>query len=109
MYGFGFIAATHSASALGMPVNAMHEDKNAAPPRINKIMHDKRVAPIKLALNDAQLSPPLKRAMTSAPNTPNAAASVAVAQPIAITHTMNTISNKHGIRLRDKYSFSRKV
>ena len=41
---------------------------------------------------------PLVHAMASAPTTPYAAASVAVAQPFTITHTMNTISERHGIR-----------
>ena len=85
-----------------MPVKAMQEDKNAAPPRMNKIMHDNRVAPIRLSRNDIQFRPPLAAAIANEPSTPNAAASVAVAQPATITHTMNTISNRQGIKLRLK-------
>src|SRR3954466_7704907 len=99
-YGFGFSIPTHSASALGMPVNAMQELRNEAPAKMNMIMHDRRVAPIRLCQNVWRLSPPDHHAMTSEPSTPYAAASVAVAQPIAITHTMNTISRMQGIKWR---------
>src|SRR5882762_11415228 len=99
-YGFGFIAATHSASTRGIPVNAMHEERKLAPARMNRIMHERRVAPIRLALKVDQLSPPDHHAMTIAPSTPYAAASVAVAQPITITQTMKTMSRMQGTRRR---------
>src|SRR6266404_403074 len=100
LYGLGFIDATHSASTRGMPVNAMHEERKLAPARMNRIMHDRRVAPIRLALNVVQLRPPDHPAITSAPSTPYAAASVAVAQPITITQTMKTMSRMQGTRRR---------
>ena len=62
-----------------MPVNAMHELRKAAPARMNRIMQDRRVAPIRLSQKLRAVSEPLHQAMTSAPSTPNAAASVAVA------------------------------
>src|SRR2546421_11860829 len=99
-YGLGFRDATHSASTRGMPVNAMHEERKLAPARMKRIMHERRVAPIALAENEAQLRPPDHHAMTSAPSTPDAAASVAVAQPITITQTMKTMSRMHGTRRR---------
>src|SRR5688500_17016787 len=98
MYLLGSIAATHSASARGMPVNAMHEERNDAPARMNMIMHESRVAPIRLAAKLARSRPPDHHAMTSAPTTPYAAASVAVAQPVTITQTMKTMSSTHGMR-----------
>src|SRR5919108_2712061 len=97
-YGFGASAATHSASARGMPVNAMHEERNDAPARMNMIMHESRVAPIRLAAKLARSRPPDHQAMASAPSTPYAAASVAVAQPATITQTMNTMSRMQGMR-----------
>src|SRR5436190_20404123 len=100
VYLWGSSDATHSASTRGMPVNAMHEERKLAPARMKRIMHERRVAPIRLAEKEDQLRPPDHHAMTSAPSTPYAAASVAVAQPITITQTMNTMSRMHGTRSR---------
>ena len=69
-YLFGASAATHSASARGMPVNAMHEERKLAPARMNMIMHDRRVAPIRLAAKLARSRPPDHHAIASAPSTP---------------------------------------
>src|SRR6185312_3486974 len=99
-YGLGFIDATHSARMRGMPVNAMQEERKLAPARMKRIMHDRRVAPIRLARKFDQVSPPDHHAMASAPSTPYAAASVAVAQPITITQTMKTISRMQGTSSR---------
>src|SRR5258708_28962262 len=95
-YGFGLTEATHSASTRGMPVNAMHEERKLAPARMNRIMHDRRVAPIRLALNVVQFRPPDHPAMTSAPSTPYAAAPAAGAPPTPITHTTKTRTRKTG-------------
>src|SRR6188508_1413015 len=100
VYLFGSSDATHSASARGMPVNAMHEERKLAPARMNMIMHDRRVAPIRLALKLVRSRPPDHQAMARAPSTPYAAASVAVAQPITITQTTNTISTVQGMSSR---------
>ena len=59
----------------------MVTDRNAAPARMKAIMHDVRVAPIRLSWKVAQVSWPVTRESSSAPATPKAAASVAVAQP----------------------------
>ena len=54
---------------------------------MNMIMQESRVAPIRLCQKVVRVSPPDHHAMPSEPRTPYAAASVAVAQPITITHT----------------------
>src|SRR3954471_8955082 len=100
MYLLGSRDATQAASSFGMPVNAMQEERKLAPARMKRIMHERRVAPIRLALKVAHDSPPDHHAITSAPSTPYAAASVAVAQPITITQTMKTISRMHGTSSR---------
>src|SRR5215210_7037356 len=105
VYGFGFNAATHSASAFGIPVNAMHEERKDAPASMNMIMHDSRVAPMRLCQNVVRLSPPDHQAIASEPSTPYAAASVAVAHPMIMTQTIKTISARHGMRWRLRYSF----
>src|SRR5918999_10023 len=97
-YGFGLSEATHSASAFGIPVNAMHEARNAAPARMKRIMQESLVAPMRLAQNVRRSSPPEAHAIASAPTTPKAADSVAVAQPITITQIMNTMRARQGIR-----------
>ena len=54
-----------------MPVNAMHEDRNAAPARMNMIMHESRVAPIRLCQKVvARRARPTTSAIASAPSTP---------------------------------------
>src|SRR5678816_3365374 len=87
VYLWGASECTHSASARQTPVNAMHEETKLAPARINMIMQERRVAPIRLCQKVWRFRPPDHQAMTSAPSTPYAAASVAVAQPITITQT----------------------
>src|SRR5688500_11065430 len=100
VYLLGSRDATHAASAFGMPVNAMQDDRNAAPARMNMIMQDRRVAPIRLCQKVSRFSPPDHHAIASDPTTPKAADSVAVAQPITMTQTMNTISSTQGMRWR---------
>src|SRR5258706_16228691 len=92
VYLWGASDCTHSASTRGMPVNAMHEERKLAPARMNRIMHDRRVAPIRLALNVVQLRPPDHPAKTSAPSTPIAAASGGGAPPVTPTTTSETIN-----------------
>src|SRR5688500_9867210 len=84
----------------------MHDDRKAAPARMNRIMHESRVAPIRLSQKLWRLSPPDHQAMMSAPSTPKAADSVAVAHPIAITEMMKTMSTRQGTSLRLRRSFS---
>ena len=62
-----------------MPVKAMVLVKKEAPARMNMIMHDSRVAPIRLSKKFFQVSDPPQAASINAPTTPNMAASVAVA------------------------------
>jgi hypothetical protein len=52
-----------------------------APARISMIMQVSRVAPITLSQKRLAISVPLHQASSSAPRTPHAAHSVAVAQP----------------------------
>ena len=59
------------------------------------------VAPITLAQNDSQLSEPCHHAMASEPSTPQAAHSVAVAQPISSDRKTKMISSRQGMRLSD--------
>src|SRR4030088_1889542 len=106
VYLWGSSDATHSACGGGKKVDANHEERKLAPARMNMIMQDRRVAPIRLSQNVRRLSPPDHQAIASAPSTPEVAASGAVAQPITIPQTMNTISARHGTRCRALYSFS---
>ena len=76
--------AIHSAMDLGNPVKPIDIVKNAPPARMNAIMHEVLVAPIKLAKNVLKFNEPSKVAQDKAPTTPNAAASVGVAQPMYI-------------------------
>ena len=64
------------------------------------IMQVMRVAPITLCQNDCQLSMPCHQAMASEPSTPQAAHSVAVAQPISSDRNTNAISSSVGMSLR---------
>src|SRR5260221_5809652 len=102
MYGPTPSEATHSASALGMPVNAIHELRKAAPARMNRIMQDRRVAPIRLGPKVAGLRGPLPQAIANAPRKPKAAASVAVGPPADnAAHTKNSQrSQGRGVRAR---------
>src|SRR6187455_2349025 len=72
-----------------------------APARIRRIMQLTRVAPITLAQKDSHVSEPCHHAMASEPSTPQAAHSVAVAQPISNDRNTNTINSRQGMRLSD--------
>ena len=65
------------------------------------IMQLTRVAPITLAQNDCHDNAPCHQAMASEPSTPQAAHSVAVAQPESSDTKTKTISSKTGTRLSD--------
>ena len=65
---------------------------NEAPARISMIMQVSRVAPMTLVQKLSQVSAPDHHAMSSEPSTPQAAHSVAVAQPIS--STTNTSSDE---------------
>ncbi len=75
------IAEILSASILGMPVKPIARLKKAAPAMMKVIMQDVLVAPNRLSLNVVNERFPVIKDKTNAPNTPSAAASVAVAQP----------------------------
>src|ERR1044072_9407156 len=78
-----------------------------APARISMIMQVTRVEPITLCQNDSQESEPCHQAMASEPSTPQAAHSVAVAQPmISVTNT-RMISSITGMSCADSRSFVR--
>src|SRR6185312_4343720 len=80
-----------------------------APARISMIMQVTRVAPITLCQNDSQLSMLCHQAMASEPITPQAAHSVAVAQPNSRAANTSRISSEVGISCADSRSFSRNV
>ena len=80
---------------------------NDAPARISMIMQVSRVAPMTLVQKLSQVSAPDHQAMSSAPSAPQAAHSVAVAQPISSTKKTSAISSMQGMRLSDSLSFSR--
>ena len=69
-YLLGSSEATQAASSFGIPVKAMHEERKLAPARMNMIMHDRRVAPIRLAQKVWRFRPPDHQAMPRAPSTP---------------------------------------
>jgi hypothetical protein len=73
---------------------------------MNMIMHDSRVAPCRLSTKFCQPSVPVRAARTSAPSTPNAAASVAVAQPTNIVPITAATSSAHGISWALRRSFA---
>src|SRR3712207_3372338 len=79
---------------------------NEAPARISMIMQVMRVVPRTLCQNDAQLSEPDHQAMARDPSTPQAAHSVAVAQPRRRDRNTRAMSRRHGMRLTDSFSFS---
>ncbi|MNQ88432.1 hypothetical protein D3C85_1036920 [compost metagenome] len=72
----------HSASARGRPIYPMASVRNCAPARISAIMQYRRVAPSSDCLKVDRLSDPCSADRISAPTTPTAAASVAVAMPV---------------------------
>src|SRR6185312_17569028 len=80
-----------------------------APARISMIMQVTRVAPITLCQNDSQLSMPCHQAMASEPITPQAAHSVAVAQPNSSAANTSMISSVVGMSCADSLIFSRNV
>ena len=98
--------AIHSAMDLGNPVKPIDIVKNAPPARMNAIMHEVLVAPIKLAKNVLKFNEPCKVAKDKAPTTPNAAASVGVAQPMYIEPITKIISEKIGIKNFELLIFS---
>src|SRR3712207_1267520 len=87
----------------------MEVDMKEAPARISIIMQVMRVVPITLAQNDSHESEPDHHAMASEPNTPQAAHSVAVAQPSRRVRKTSAIRSATGMRLVDSLSFSRKL
>ena len=76
-----FSVPTQAESSRGMPVNPMAVDKKAAPAKINDTITLVRVAPKTLSIKFCLVIEPVKSAMSRAPTTPTAAASVAVAMP----------------------------
>src|SRR6218665_1555846 len=84
-------------------------DMKPAPVRISMIMQVSRVAPMTLSQNDFQVSVRDQAAMPSEPSTPQAAHSVAVAQPSRSVAKTSTISSVTGMRFADSFSFSFKV
>src|SRR5262245_35234973 len=80
-----------------------------APARISMIMQVTRVAPITLCQNDSQLSMRCHQAMASEPITPQAAHSVAVAQPNSSAANTSRISSVVGMSWAEAASFSRSV
>src|SRR5687767_743149 len=80
-----------------------------APARISMIMQVIRVVPITLAKNDSRVSEPDHHAIASEPRTPQAAHSVAVAQPRSRVRNTRVMRRRTGIRLVDCRIFSEKV
>src|SRR5688572_18878108 len=80
-----------------------------APARISMIMQVTRVAPITLVQNESQLSMRCHQAMASDPSTPQAAHSVAVAQPNSSAANTSRISSMVGTSCADSASFLRSV
>src|SRR5699024_5349394 len=83
--------------------------RKAAPASNRAIMADVRVAPIRLAAKVSQVSERCSVEMTSAPTTPTAAASVAVAMPAYMDPITRMTRDTTGISVRDAATFCRKV
>ena len=66
-----------------------------APARISMIMQVMRVVPMTLAQNESHDSEPDHQAIASEPSTPQAAHSVAVAQPSSRVRKTSVISKAH--------------
>ena len=81
MYGDRPRPPTQVARWRGMPVKPMAIDRKAAPTRMKPIMHEVRIAPIRLVTKVARVSVREAAASASAPSTPMVAASVGVATP----------------------------
>src|ERR1044071_7473369 len=71
------------------------------------IMQVTRVAPITLRQNEFQSSEPCHQAIASEPSTPQAAHSVAVAQPSNSERNTRVISSSVGMSFADSRSFWR--
>src|SRR5215218_9564247 len=82
---------------------------NEAPARISMIMQVMRVVPMTLFQNESQVSDPDHQAMASEPSTPQAAHSVAVAQPSRRDRKTRAMRKVIGMRLTEARSFSRSV
>ncbi len=95
-------------SGLYTPSDGRAEPQKAAPARISMIMQVRRVALITLSEKVCQVSVPLHQARKSAPVTPHAAHSVAVAKPRISEKKTAAISSSTGISLADSRSFCRK-
>src|SRR5262245_1769006 len=108
-YGLRLYEATHSASARGIPVKAIVMLRKDAPARMNMIMHETRVAPMRLSMKLLHVRDLLHPAIASDPSTPYAAHSVAVAHPAISTQTMNAMRSAQGMRLPEALSFSRRL
>src|SRR5918997_6036974 len=80
-----------------------------APARISMIMAVRRVEPMTLAQNASRVSDPDHHAMASEPRTPQAAHSVAVAQPNRSAAKTRAMRSKQGMRLADSLSFARRL
>jgi hypothetical protein len=87
----------------------MEVDMKEAPARISMIMQVVRVVPMTLAQNDSHESEPDHQAMARDPSTPQAAHSVAVAQPSRSVRNTSAIRSATGTRLVDSFSFSRRL
>src|SRR5215210_3403228 len=79
---------------------------NDAPAKISMIMAVRRVEPMTLAQNESQVSDPDHQAMAREPATPQAAHSVAVAQPNRSEAKTSAMSNRQGMRLADSLSLA---
>src|ERR687894_1209437 len=82
---------------------------NDAPAKISMIMAVRRVEPMTLAQSESQVSDPDHQAMASDPVTPQAAHSVAVAQPNRSEAKTSAMSKRQGMRLADARSLARKL
>src|SRR5918992_1322363 len=80
-----------------------------APARISMIIQVVRVVPITLCQNEWRSSEPPHQAINSEPSAPQAAHSVADAQPVISTMNTSAISSVSGMRLVDAFSFSRNL
>src|SRR3712207_2561421 len=87
----------------------MDVDMKEAPARISMIMQVIRVVPMTLAQNESQDREPDHQAMAREPSTPQAAHSVAVAQPSSRVRNTSVIRSATGMRFVDSRNFSRKL
>ena len=94
---------------LGNPVNPIDKVRNAPPIKMNAIIQEVLVAPIKLSKNVFHVSDPCNVANTKPPITPKAAASVGVAQPIYIDPITNIIKENIGIKNFELFNFTKKL